>query len=251
MSNFVEFIKEKKRPCIVISPHFDDAVLSCGGLLLALSGKVDLTIVNVFTKAHGGPYTLSARKFLKDSHEDNDAIRLYQSRFEEDREALSKIKVKIINLGLQEALFRKKNKQHFLGNVLPEFDHVYPTYRWHITKTIASNDPAVSQLKKALKDLPSKNEFIFAPYGIGDHADHKVVRQVCEELFPSVILYSDFPYNVRSNEYGFEGEKMISYTLQPDFAQKNKLIQLYRTQFQGLFPDGKVPTHSEKYFVKK
>src|SRR5260221_14357797 len=99
----MDLLKEiisKKIPCVFVSPHFDDAVLSCGTLLTKLSGKTDITVINVFTKAHGKPYTLSARKNLIDSGKYSDADKLFGDREQEDKKALSKLSVKISNLGL-------------------------------------------------------------------------------------------------------------------------------------------------------
>jgi len=244
-----KIIKEKK-DCVIISPHFDDAVLSCGGLLEQLAGKTNITIANVFTAAHDKPYTLSAKQFLKASGNIT-ALDLYKEREKEDKAVLSQFPVKVINLGLQEALFRRRKQQSFLGKFLPEFDHVYPTYRWHIVKRIAKDDYAVSELKKKLKIFKNKKRLIFAPYGIGEHVDHAIVRKVCEDLFDTVLFYSDFPYNRRLDTYGNPINNGKVYRLDPDIRKKTKLIKTYKTQFSGLFPNGKVTNHEEVYFSDK
>lgn len=251
-NNFMDLvttITKKKIPCVFISPHYDDAVLSCGSLLSALSGKTDITIVNVFTKANSGPYTLSAKQFLKTSGV-TDAVALYKERKEEDKMALSSFSVKIINIDLEDALFRRKKMTSLLGKLLPEFDHVYPTYRWHILKKIIQKDPAIKELSIKLASYKNKKNLIFAPYGIGDHVDHKIVRTVCEAMFHHVILYSDFPYNIRLNTYGRTLKNGQEYHLIPDMKKKIQLIKKYKTQYSGLF-DKTVPEHEEVFFSNK
>lgn len=247
-SNFIKTILDNKLAVVIVSPHQDDALLSCEGLLEELNGKTEITVVNAFTAVHKKPYTLSAKQFLKASGY-TDASALYKEREEEDKKALSNFQCKIINLGLEDALFRKMKKKSFLGKIIPEFDHIYPTYRWHIIKAIAQNDPAIDNLKKQLEQFKNKKNIIFAPYGIGNHADHKVVRKVCEELFNTVILYSDFPYNVRSDNYGKPLPNTFMYELKPNIKQKDTLLKMYKTQFKGLFTGTEIPEHNEIYFV--
>jgi LmbE family N-acetylglucosaminyl deacetylase len=249
-NDLVKEILSKKLDCIFISPHNDDAVLSCGGLLTQLAGKTHITVVNVFTSAHAKPYTLSAQQFLKASGY-SDAVTLYNVRKKEDKKVLSPLLVSVIDLGLEDALFRKKKQPTFLGKYLPEVDHIYPTYRWHILKGISKDDNAVSVLKNKLQQFKNKKNLIFAPYGIGNHVDHLIARKVCNKLFDNILFYSDYPYNVRnnSNEYGSRIGKI--YTFQPDMLKKEKLIKGYGTQFSGLFPDGVISDHQEIYFSNK
>jgi LmbE family N-acetylglucosaminyl deacetylase len=245
--DLVTKIINKKLPVIIISPHPDDAILSCGELLQQLFGKVSCTIITVFTKANGGPHTLSTKQFLKASGE-RDALSLYKERRKEDEKAQKFLGTKIINLGLEDALFRRKKQKTMWGKFIPELDHIYPTYRWHILNGIAPIDPAIADLKKKLKPFINKKAIIIIPYGIGDHVDHLLTSKVSRELFNNAIFYSDFPYNIRLNNYG-KTTGMQVYKLQPDIQRKNKLIQIYKTQFKGLFPDGTVPEHKEVYFV--
>lgn len=249
-NNLIKEIIERKFDCLIVSPHHDDAVLSCGELLAQLKGKTAVTVINVFTSAHGKPYTLSEKQFLKASGS-SDALALYEERENEDKKILSQLGVSIINLGFEDALFRRKIRRTFLGRLLSEFDHVYPTYRWHLLKGLSRNDISAKELKKKLLPYKNKKTLVFAPYAIGDHVDHLIVRNVCEELFDNLILYSDFPYNVRLNSDGkvLDGGKI--YTLKPDYVKKSGLIKGYKTQFNGLFSNGIIPKHDEFYFGKK
>lgn len=244
-------ILAKKLRCVFISPHLDDAILSCGGLMLELARKTELTVINVFTATHNGPYTLSARKFLQASGNYSNANKLYEARVTEDRQALSKLGVNVTNLGIADALFRTKPKQSLLGKILPEFNHVYPTYKWHITKSVNKTDPALADVRKQLEKVNQKKTVVFVPYGIGNHVDHQLVSNVSKNLFQRLVLYSDFPYNIRLDDYGDKTERYRRIELTPNLKEKTKLIKFYQTQFTGLFPDREVPGHKEVYFVRK
>jgi len=255
MNSRQAFIKKlsSHKNVFIVSPHFDDAVLSCGSLIEKLIGqKVNVTIINIFTKAHSGPYTLSAKKFLNDSNKHTDAVKLFEERHQEDMEALKKLGVQLINLDLADALFRKKNTFNFMAKILPELNHIYPTYRWHVIKNVAKDDIAISQLESKLTQFADKNAVFIIPYGIGNHADHKITRKVCEKILcnKQFIIYSDFPYNIRTNRFGVcpKGWKRISLDI--DYKQKSNIINMYGTQINGLFKDGIVPNHKEIYFYK-
>lgn len=250
MDSFIKTIIANKTTCVFLSPHADDAILSCGTLLTKLIGKTPIVVVNVFTKAHAKPYTLSAKTFMKYSNGYTDAQALYKERIKEDKNVFATLGIKPIYLGIEEALFRRKKKKTFLGKILPEFDHIYPTYRWHIIKNIAKNDPAIGMLETILRKYKKKNTIVFAPYGMGNHVDHRVVRKVAENLFDNLLLYSDFPYNQRFGRYGKPFKNGREYTLNVVLKVKSKLIKGYHTQFNGLFTNGVIPEHKEVYFSK-
>ena len=167
----------------------------------------------------------------------------------EDVKAQFSLGTRVVDLGLEDALFRRKKRKTFMGKFIPELDHVYPTYRWHILKKIAAKDPAIVDLKRKLKTFAHKRAIVFAPYGIGNHVDHMLTRNISKELFTNVIFYSDFPYNIRLNNYGKTALGVQVFKIEPDILKKSKMLKLYKTQFSGLFPNNTVPEHKEIYFV--
>jgi LmbE family N-acetylglucosaminyl deacetylase len=50
---------------LVMSPHLDDAVLSCGALLAQLAARHLVTVATVFTTAAPPPWSLPARRQLR------------------------------------------------------------------------------------------------------------------------------------------------------------------------------------------
>jgi LmbE family N-acetylglucosaminyl deacetylase len=239
----------KNKKIYILSPHFDDAVLSCGMLIYTLKGKADITVINIFTNSHNGPYTFSAKKFLKTAGY-SDASKLYEDRMKEDRLALEFTGAKSREIGLTDSLFRRHGGVTKLGKIFPEIDHVYPTYRWHILKDIAKKDYASKSLERNLRKFIPQNAIVFAPFGIGNHVDHKLTRIVAEKLFRNLFYYTDFPYNIRNDESGKLPDGYERVSLPTLHSIKNKLISMYVSQKNGLFPMGVIPRHKEVFFIR-
>lgn len=249
MKNDMLIKKLKKKKIYILSPHFDDAILSCGMFMHMLSGKNDLTVINIFTKAHEGPYTLSAKKFLKLSGY-SDARKMYISRMAEDTNALKAVKAKRHNLGFVDSLFRRKAKLTILGKLFAEFDHIYPTYKWHITKYISKYDITGKSLKKILSKIIPDEAVVFVPYAVGNHADHMITRLSAEAVLKNIYYYIDFPYSLRLKKYDALPDGYQKMQLPIDYKIKSKLINFYSSQVKGMFPEGKIPRHNEIFLQK-
>lgn len=243
-----ELIRNKK--VYIISPHFDDAALSCYRLMSEIPDAKQIVVINIFTKGSRKPYTFSAKKNLKDSGGYRNAIALYKQRTQEDKRALSSMRVLSVNLGIPEALFRKKRRNSILGRLIPEMNHYYPTYRWHVVKKVHPNDPAISQLKKKLRTFTKEKALFIVPFGIGNHADHLIARTACAQLCKNIVYYADFPYNTHTKP-DFELDEYQKTELPVNSRTKIRLLKLYKTQFERLFPNGKLPRHKEILLMAK
>lgn len=249
-NNIIDKIIISKRMCVFISPHLDDAVLSAGNVLLHINGKVPMEVITVFTKASTKNPTLSIKAFLKQCKEKNIQT-LYRKRRKEDKQALKNLKATITHLGLPDALYRTlKNPNIFrklLAKIIPEFIHVYPVYRVHITsgKVSKGDMPTYEVIRKKLTNIVTKynNPIIFVPLGIGNNVDHILVRDLCLKEYPNVIFWSDVPYNSKYTEQKafIKKNKLKRFVFKENTTAKHEMIKLYKTQFLPLFPDGKIP----------
>lgn len=255
----IETIVKEKIPCSFISPHLDDAVLSCGGLLTYLSLKTKVRVVTVFTQASSDPCTLSAKAYLGQCGF-KDARRIFEERKKEDRKALGKLGIEAIHLDFKDALWRKKDNMGWfrqrIARSVPEFGHVYPTYRFHVISGRVSGWDAelLENIKKELISLflSQKRSVVFCPLGLGNHVDHVIVRDIAFGIFDRVILWSDFPYNLESKEKksSFVEKNNFKTFLWKSFLHKKiKLIYSYGTQAKAMFPEG-VPVIPEEYHAK-
>ncbi|TWF82713.1 PIG-L family deacetylase [Kitasatospora viridis] len=240
---------------IVLSPHLDDAVLSCGALLLRACRTAEVTVATFFTEAGPPPHTLSARRYLRQVG-DGDAARLYAARRAEDIRVMNWLAADWRHLGLPEGLFRRRAAttpaRRRLQRALPELGHVYPTYRLHLAAgRIADRDEAaLSEATAAVARLAAQGPALFlAPLGVGGHADHLIVRQAAAAAAGRVVYYSDFPYNLAQPA---DAAFVRTHHLRPcepvPTAQpKAALIRGYRSQVDALFPDGRIPEAPELY----
>ncbi len=145
----------------ILSPHLDDAVLSCWSLL---TGEEDVFVLNVFT---GAPAAGSGvRWWDRMTGAADSAVRMGE-RLEEDRAALALAGREALGLGLLEAQYRDRNETPDLFG------------------SISSALPPGCT--------------VFAPAAMGEHDDHALVRDVALALFRSgvaVTLYADLPHAI-------------------------------------------------------
>lgn len=245
-------MKEADSAVVVMSPHLDDAVLSCGALLAHLVARHHVTVVTAFTAAAPPPWSLPARKHLH-AIGMTDAELLFLQRRAEDREVLTELGVAAVHLGLHDALFRRAGESApgLRGRVRP----AYPTFRFDAARgRVASCDaglPAVVSARVGEIVRASAAKVVFAPLGIGRHVDHLIMRRAAQDLRLRTVYYSDFPYSETAvPEAGFVRRAgLIPHPWLSGRAENANRIAGYRTQFAGLFPDSTVPTRPEIYWI--
>jgi LmbE family N-acetylglucosaminyl deacetylase len=144
----------------VLSPHLDDAVLSCWHVLCGADAVV---VVNVFS---GVPSAGTALGWWDRLTRADDAAARVRARIREDREALALAGRFPVNLGLLDG-------QHH-----------------------GALEPAV--VVDRLSEVGCAA--VYAPAALGGHADHVLVRDaalVLRERGVRVLLYADLPHAIR------------------------------------------------------
>jgi LmbE family N-acetylglucosaminyl deacetylase len=243
--------------CLFLSPHLDDAVLSCGALLRALSGRCAVTVATAFTTADGPPHTFAARSFLRQCSV-SDAATLFAARRAEDQQVLAELGAAHVHYGFTDALFRRRKVPALLarsaGRILPELVHRYPTYRWDIAKgRIARGDTSlIATLTDVVADQIRQigAGLVFCPLGVGRHVDHLVIRAVGQRFPDCVVYYADFPYNQNAapDPKFLRRNRLAPWSWRAGIAAKAELVRGYRTQVDALFPDGRIPGVPETYY---
>ena len=244
-------------PWLFLSPHLDDAVLSCGALLKESTRARDITVATLFTETAAPPHTRAARTYVSQCAAPN-AETLFNGRRAEDRQVLEQLGVRYVHLGLADALFRQRDPVpgfELLKRWLPELVYRYPTYRFDIALgRISRGDRAlIAALRASVEDLLEQTgaELLFCPLGVGRHVDHVITRLVGSYFPDQVVYYADFPYSMSFpleerfiDEHGLE-----SGTWDQELAAKQPMIRGYGTQADALFPDGQIPVVPETYFA--
>src|SRR3989338_645415 len=244
----------KKLSYLFVSPHLDDALLSCGGLLSYLAKKNTVTVATVFTEAHNQQSNLSIRRFLKLSSE-RDSLILFQKRRKEDAGLISSLGANSVHLGFTDALYRLRPGRDWWGRKIGDLNFIYPLFSWQLKRGRVSDldKPLEEQIAHEIRRLVKEKTVILAPTGIGRHMDHLLIRRVCEKYFPETIFWSDFPYNVRGNQFFSDladrGYQILGWGENLD--RKVELIKMLKTQVRLLFPDGNIPKVPEYHFSKQ
>lgn len=245
-------------PWLFLSPHLDDAVLSCAGLIEAHSGTREITVATIFTAAEPPPHTRAARTFLAQCSA-HDATTLFENRRKEDQTALAGLRTAHRHLGAVDALFRQRVwNRNAIGPFvrwIPELVHLYPTYRLDIALGRISRHDArlMRKVHHAAASLMEETgaELLFCPVGVGRHVDHLITRAVGQAFPDQVVYYSDFPYNQTATPDArfLQEHGLRSWTWHPEPKRKNRHINQYTSQAPALFPDGRVPVAPEIYFA--
>ncbi len=231
---------------VFLSPHLDDAVLSCGNLLLALGPAADVTVCTMFTE-QSPPHTASARAYLRQCGAGS-APELYARRRAEDAGVLGAVGAEHVHAGFDDALFRKRSGALAtrLARLLPEVGHVYPTYRLHVAagRVRRSDRHVVRAVTELVERLVAPGPTVLvAPLGVGRHVDHVLVRDVAAHVGGDVLYYADLPYALRQGpDPAFVAEHRLAPVAVPVSGHgKTPLIAGYRTQVEALFPAGVPP----------
>ncbi|HUC27880.1 MAG TPA: PIG-L family deacetylase [Streptosporangiaceae bacterium] len=169
---------------MILSPHLDDSVLSCGGLMTDAHRRgVRVIVITVFNGRPIPPVSAAAARFhARCGHTDNRAM---DEREAEDDRALAVVGAQSKRLHLPEALYRRypdgtamyeADSAIFTG--ISPFDHTLDA----VTKRIVERTDSV------------RPDLVLAPVGIGSHIDHLLVSAAAQQLDCIVLHYEDMPY---------------------------------------------------------
>ncbi len=177
---------------IFFSPHLDDVIFSCGGLLLK-GGKN--TVFTIFAGEYNG---LTSWDYLCGIRDSNPV----SIRKKEDLKALKIVKAKAVHCS-------------FLDNAF-------------YTEIKKEKRKDKEDIRKKIFNTAQSYDKVFFPLGI-DHPDHIIVAEIGKELSKKrkgVFFYEDFPYslNYRRNK-GLPVKKVCV-----DIDKKIDLASLYSSQ---------------------
>jgi LmbE family N-acetylglucosaminyl deacetylase len=218
---------------LVICPHFDDACLSIGGLLLKKTAQ-EVVILTVFSKSQHAPGFRLSYRFLKTA----DALNL---------NLLSKIVVDLISRE------RQKEDRLFCDTVCADQEVLsFPdsSLRGYVNPYDTCNveeEPVYRSVLGAIKKAISTDPYdsIFCPLAIGDQVDHLIVMKTFLQLLTKesrsqteILFYEDLPYasgysldSLRSLAWqrtGVNNPSLIDVTA--EMPLKQRLVDIYRSQ---------------------
>ena len=171
---------------IYLSPHFDDAVLSCGGLIFEQSRQgLQVEIWTIFAgDAPAGPLSPLALRChadwgIPDVHE------LVAARREEDLAAAAIVGAEIAHFSLPDCIYRRSADGE-------------PLYPDEVFVPFHPFDQGLdADIAAALAAELEPQDILVSPLAIGDHVDHRLARLAAERLDRPLRYYADIPYVFR------------------------------------------------------
>jgi LmbE family N-acetylglucosaminyl deacetylase len=176
---------------IILSPHLDDGVLSCGGLITGLVPKADVEIWTLFCGAPiCGPYS-PAGKWLHSISGGVAGRSLTRQRRQEDTKACKVLGAGHRHFHWRDAVYRKARDGRFLYNECKQKS-------WHV-----DDEPMISEMATTLRDELSREDQLLVPLGVGRHVDHLIARQAAETSgHTQMAFYAEIPYiQLQANQH--------------------------------------------------
>ena len=172
---------------VYLSPHLDDAALSCGGMIWKqVQAGQRVVVINVFA---GIPDYRRLSAFAQEKHavwgSPKDVVVARQA---EDRAALTRLGAEVVDWDYLDAIYRLDEGRVLYPGEAGIFGEVDPA-------DSALQDRIAADVEAVLDE--TGDAVCFAPLAIGHHVDHQVVRDVgltLAERGRRVLFYEDFPY---------------------------------------------------------
>lgn len=169
---------------IYLSPHLDDVVYSCGGLIWERVQLGDR--VSVWTIFSGDPDHLPLSTFAQSLHTrwGIDGDRLTSRRYEDVR-ACNKLGVTAQHMRHPEAVYRVESQDRA---------HLYPTEASVFGVVSKGDEDLIRMLKNEIAGALPRDATVVVPLALGNHVDHVILHQVSAQLINPLRFYADFPY---------------------------------------------------------
>lgn len=225
---------------VILSPHLDDAALSCGGLLHALRNRVSTLVVSV---SCGTPRVLTASGSSKITHRRGHVSS--QARRLEDIAAMHSVDTAFVHLSFCDGIYRRSP---LTGKLIYRSSRE----RWISPRVedVAHSEELYLVLRRLCLDLGKI--LLLSPLGIGHHVDHQISAQVAVRLAAAgamLLFYEDFPYvadmHIGRGDQDSPKQALARLQRSPaghffvpvDVEAKMALLRHYASQIPALFGD--------------
>lgn len=171
---------------IYLSPHYDDAIFSCGGLIFQQASNGD--DIEVLTICGGEPPAGELSPFAGEIHRRWGTGRdVVAARQMEDQTACAVVGVLPHFLNIPDCIYR--NNPHTGKPMIGKNEDLFQPHP-------PNEIEVISTIKNYLAQIPPDVKIV-SPLGIGRHIDHQLVRAAVQDLQRPLWFYADFPYAAR------------------------------------------------------
>jgi LmbE family N-acetylglucosaminyl deacetylase len=220
---------------VYLSPHLDDAVLSCGGAIhqQVMAGRRPL-VVTLFAGRPPANVDLSA--FAQSLHARwGDPADVIATRWAEDQAALAALGTDYLRLNYPDCIYRGREHagEWYYASEEAIFGPVHPAEQGlpvELAVTLTEFIP------------PGDDVTLYVPLTIGNHVDHQVAFATALILKAQgwqVQFYEDYPYAETDGAVAARGASHWQSTIVPlgkeDLEAKIQAIACYESQIRVLF----------------
>lgn len=218
---------------LVLSPHLDDAALSCGGLIAQrtrLGQRVRVLTIFAGDEPAEPPSPLAANLARWWGLAPGSVMR---ARRAEDRAAGEVLGADVEQWNELEAPYRRDPRD---GRLL------YTTLGALFRRVDPAEEAFVATLGERFASLPEPLE-VLAPLGVGGHVDHQLVRQAATSRWGSALRhYEEFPYAAwkrlavwRVTRPRRRWRTETAPLAEEDLTMRCRAIARYRSQLEPMF----------------
>jgi len=215
---------------IFLSPHLDDAVFSCGGLISYLTeSETPVEIWTIFSDQDNEVSRLS--EYARSLHSRWGAGDYpYLIRKEEDHSACKMVGATPVHFGFLDCIYR----------VLPASGKaVVVSDKDLVNSEITAEQPLIRQVSDELMKRISDTAMWVCPLSLGGHIDHRITRMAAEATHKLMLYYADLPYAIARPVQSFNGMIRLSLHLPEENVQKwGKANLQYASQISSFWKDG-------------
>jgi LmbE family N-acetylglucosaminyl deacetylase len=218
---------------LFISPHFDDACFSAGGLLSKMTSK-KVVILTVFSRSSHAPQRFWIKPFSHASSVLN--IDSFRQRV-----------INYVSKERQKEDLQFCNRLNAVQNVLPFKDSEVRGYKdSFLTDRIVDKDPVYDAVCQTIEKSVFSGAYdsILCPLAVGNHIDHLIVLEAFLQIVKghrsnlSIFFYEDLPY---ASEYDIDfidslvqkriGDSAPLFVdITNEMALKQELVGIYKSQ---------------------
>jgi LmbE family N-acetylglucosaminyl deacetylase len=230
---------------IYLSPHLDDAVLSCGGRVAQqVRTGASVAVVSIFAGVPETPLS----SYAKELHARWDQpVGAAGQRQKEDEEALALLGAEAVHWRYGDCVYR----------TTPEGSHLYTREESLWGQIHPSEAGLIQELTDRMGSLPLEPEgVLYAPLGVGQHVDHRIVRRAAEGCGRHLIYYEDFPYaaepgKVRDAVSAGQWTSELVYLSQEALEAKIAAVARYRSQISTFWEGEAEMAAAVRVFAKE
>lgn len=209
---------------LYISPHYDDAVGSCGARMSRDRIENEVSLITVFSEVKK-PFSGYANML----HEYWNLKNPLTDRKIENISVCKFLKINNIMLGFFDAIYRTFNNEY-----------IYPNQEAIFSKVSPLDSKLVEKIKSRILSYITKEDLLYFPLGVGSHVDHIIVSEVGKILKSEnykVRFYLDFYYTGVLPEM-CESLNQVKIKFESNFVNdKIDAVKLYKSQVQMLYGD--------------